>query len=187
MYWTIWVALALFAAGEIGRPARAAWWAWALGVALTIVHIVLAMAMVHGWSHAAAVAATARATDAVFGLDWGGGVFVNYLFVAVWAGETAWWRADPGGHARRPSWMRWTLRLFYLVILVNAAVIFAAGWRRWLGAALVVLLGATWAASNPRPTSPDAGSTRRTSTSDSTSRSEPASRRARGSPGSHGG
>ena len=57
----------------------------AAGLALCVIHIGLAMGSVHGWSHAAAIDATAIQTDSVYGLRWGGGVFVNYLFVIVWA------------------------------------------------------------------------------------------------------
>jgi hypothetical protein len=34
-----------------------------------------------------AVLETARQTDAVYGVSWGGGVYVNYLFVAAWLTE----------------------------------------------------------------------------------------------------
>ena len=38
---------------------------------------------------------TARQTAAVYGVAWGGGVYVNYLFVGVWLAELLWWRVDP--------------------------------------------------------------------------------------------
>jgi hypothetical protein len=147
MYWTIWSALVLFAAGEMGRRHRAtwAWWSWLTGVVLLAVHIAIAMATVHGWSHASAIAATARATNAVFGVDWGGGVYANYLFLIVWAADTALW------HARRPRAITWTLRIFYLVMILNAAVIFAAGSRRFLGAAIVGTLLWSWRPLSLRP------------------------------------
>jgi hypothetical protein len=140
MYWTIWTALILFAAGAAGRRHHAAWarWSWVAGVLLLVIHIGIAMATAHDWSHAAAIAATARATNAVFGLDWGGGVYANYLFLIVWAADTALW------HARRPRAITWTLRIFYLVMILNAAVIFAAGSRRFLGAAIVGTLLWSW-------------------------------------------
>ena len=95
----------LFAAGETGkrRDAPLGVVGWLAGVLLLAVHIAMAMAIVHGWSHASAVAATARATNAVFGVDWGGGVYANYLFLIVWAAETAWWRASPASYAGRSA------------------------------------------------------------------------------------
>ena len=159
MYATIWSALVLFAAGEIGKrhDSRWAWWSWLAGVLLLAVHITMAMAIVHGWSHAAAIGATARATNAIFGVDWGGGVYANYLFLIIWAAETAWWRASPASYARRSAAVTWSLRIFYFVMIVNAAVIFVPNWRRWLGVAIVLTLVWAWSApgrSEDRPLRP---------------------------------
>ena len=97
---TIWLALAGFVVGEAGKTRhfrtgvspRWAWPVWCAGLVACAIHIAIAMAHVHGWSHASAVMETARQTEAVYGVSWGGGVFVNYLFVAVWLGELVWWR-----------------------------------------------------------------------------------------------
>ena len=156
MYGTIWAALILFAAGEAGkrREARWAWWSWLAGVLLLAVHITMAMAIVHGWSHAAAISATARATNAVFGVDWGGGVYANYLFLIVWAAETVWWRTSPSSYARRSAAATWWLRIFYFVMITNAAVIFVPNWRRWLGVAIVATVLLSWRASGLEPGAP---------------------------------
>lgn len=146
LYWTIWLSLVSFAAGELGK-ARRLWWAWsasATGAILLTMHILLAMAVRHGWSHAAALDATARQTGAVVGLNWGGGVYVNYLFAAVWIVELFAWRQWPAGYDSRPGWMKWSLRAFYLVIIVSGAIIFAAGWRRLMGVAIVAALATSW-------------------------------------------
>ena len=66
---------------------------WCAGLVACVAHILIAMAYRHGWSHEAAVLETARQTAAVYGLAWGGGVYVNYLFVGVWLAEIAWWRS----------------------------------------------------------------------------------------------
>jgi hypothetical protein len=79
LYGSIWMALGLFAVGEIGRrPARArhgaAAWAWpasAIGALVIIAHVLFALHSVHGWSHASAMAATASQTQAVYGIAWG--------------------------------------------------------------------------------------------------------------------
>ena len=152
MYWTVWLALGLFAIGELGKRAQSPRraeprWAWrcsALGVLLMLTHIMLAMALRHGWSHAAAMAATARQTQAVFGLDWGGGVYVNYLFVAAWTAELVVWRLAPARHASRGPALTWLLRAFYLIVIANAGIVFAVGWRRMAGAAIVALLLMAW-------------------------------------------
>jgi hypothetical protein len=146
LYTTIWISLLLFTAGEVARsrgerPPGWAWWAFTAGLALSLVHTFLAFAVVHGWSHDHAVRATAAQTEAVFGMAVGAGVYVNYVFFAVWAADAAWWRLVS---AARPAPAAWTLRAFYLIIILNAAVIFAAGWRRALGAVLVCALLTAW-------------------------------------------
>jgi len=148
MYWTIWISLTLYAAAEIGKARRTAWawWASAAGVVLLAIHIGIALDAV-GWSHAATVAATARATRKVFGIDAGAGVLANYVFLAGWAAETIWWRADAIGYASRPALIRWSLRGLAMVMIVNAAIVFVPNWRRWLGAAIAV--SAAWAWSRP--------------------------------------
>ena len=164
MYWTIWIALLLYGAGESGRrriraggAAPWAWWAFVAGALLCAIHIGIAMKSAHAWSHEAAIAATARQTMAVYGVNWGGGVFVNYAFVAVWLFEAWRWRRRPAGNARAITWMT---RVFFLVMILNGAVIFAAGTRRIAGALLVVWLLWIWrpvgapVLSMPGPTSP---------------------------------
>ena len=146
LYSTIWIALTLFVAAQYGqRRARTARWVLPINIAglvLCVTHIVIAMATVHGWSQAAAIEATARSTATVYGLRWGGGLFVNYLFVAVWAID-AWWshthadRADARG-------LRLTLRIFYAIVIVNASVVFARWPMRIVGVCLVIALLVAW-------------------------------------------
>jgi hypothetical protein len=151
LYWTIWIALRLFAAGEFGRrrigaggsAAPWAWWTFVAGALLCAVHIAIAMKTAHAWSHEAAIAATARQTMAVYGVDWGGGVFVNYAFVAVWLLEAWRWRWRPAQDSAARVITRIT-RNFLRVIILNGAVILAAGTRRIAGALLVAWLLWIW-------------------------------------------
>ena len=76
-----------------GRPGAPVW-------SPALLHILIAMSHHHRWSHEAAVLETARQTAAVYGLAWGGGVYVNYLFVGVWLAELVWWRIDPAALSR---------------------------------------------------------------------------------------
>jgi hypothetical protein len=148
LYLTIWAALCLFTAGEVGRarhPHRLGlpWSASALGLTLAIVHTLLAFGLVHGWSHDDAVLKTAMQTERVFGTAVGWGVYVNYVFFAVWFIDLAWWRHD-GGIQRRGRAVVVALQACYLVIIVNAAIVFAAGDRRAAGIALVLVLVGAW-------------------------------------------
>lgn len=150
LYLTIWAGLTLFVAGETGRslarpgtpPPRWAWWAFAAGLLLTIDHTLVAFDVVHDWVHDDAVLNTAMQTEAVFGVAVGWGVYVNYAFMAVWLADAWWWRRDP--LHRRPAAIVWALRAFYLVMIVNGAVIFAAGAGRLLGIVLVSWLCICW-------------------------------------------
>jgi hypothetical protein len=163
LYSTIWAALLLFCAGEAGRarvraggsPPPWAWWTYTTGAILCMIHIAIAMKVAHGWSHDAAIAATARQTNAVYGLNWGGGVYVNYAFVAVWLVDAWRWRRREFHHTRDLDAVTWATRIFFLIIILNAAVIFASGARRAAGALLVAWLLWLWwpAARAPQPTS----------------------------------
>jgi hypothetical protein len=145
---TIWGALAMFVAVEAlsrgtggGVPAgRLFRLAAASGVLLLVAHIVMAMGARHGWSHDAAVRQTAAQTADVYGLAWGGGVYVNYIFAGIWAWDA--WRRHRSIELAR-GWL-WVLRAFYFMIIFNAAVVFVPGPRRWVGAIFTIALLWVW-------------------------------------------
>jgi hypothetical protein len=149
LYGTIWLALAAFVAGEAGKRRRPVpRWAWTIslaGVLLCVAHIAVALGHHHHWNHDAAVAETARQTAAVYGVAWRGGVYVNYVFVAVWLAELWRWRTRPAEHfaPSRAAW--WAVRAFYFVIILNGAVVFASPRTRIAGVVLTVALFLIWA------------------------------------------
>jgi hypothetical protein len=147
LYSTIWIALILFVAAQYGRRgATMAHWVLPVsvtGLALCVIHILIAMTSVHGWNQAAAIEATARRTEAVYGLRWGGGLFVNYLFVAVWAADV--WRSRAGTDPRVENRAAgWIVRIFYAVVIFNATVVFARWPMRIVGVCLVIALLVAW-------------------------------------------
>jgi hypothetical protein len=156
LYLTIWIALALFVAGESGRsfarpgarPPGWAWWAFTTGALLAIVHTLQSFHLVHHWSHADAVRATAEQTRALYGIDAGWGIYVNYAFLVVWLADAWWWRTNPAA-MRRPA-VTWTLRGFYLLIIFNGAIVFAAGLRKILGLLIVSWLVRVWSVNDTR-------------------------------------
>lgn len=103
-----------------------------MGALLLLVHILVAFALRHHWSHSAAVADTARQTREVFGLGWGGGVWINY-------GLAAWWWMDAirlwvvPFPANRAGLYEPVRRGVFLFLWFNAAVVFAQGPSRILG------------------------------------------------------
>ena len=147
---TVWLALLLHVANEVVKhTARtggqaAARWLNTLGCAVFLAHVACAFHFYHGWSHTNAYADTARQTAKLFGWNWGGGLYVNYLFALLWAGEVIWSWANPGGHLQRPGWMTWSLRSFFLFMMLNGAVVFVHGAMRWFGMILCLTLVACW-------------------------------------------
>ena len=152
LFATIWLSVPLFVAGEAGKrrafdgggPPRWAWPAWSLGAVLCAVHMILAMGLRHEWSHQSAIESTAQQTQSVYGLYWGGGVYVNYAFLAVWTAEVLWWRANPRQYFSRTPALTWIVRAFFLIVLFNAAVVFASGARALAGLILTAFLLWIW-------------------------------------------
>lgn len=148
---TIWAAVTLFVAAQLGHRARAerargGGWpsrAFAAGAVLLGVHMAMAMAWTHAWSHTAALADTARVTASVYGVAWSGGLYANYAFLALWVAEAVWWWRSPAGYASRSRGLTWTIRALFAVILVNATVVFTRGPSQVLG--LVLMLALLWA------------------------------------------
>ena len=147
---TIWIALALFVAGEVGsvsssqRRQSMAALLFLSGAVLCVVHMLIAMQVFHAWDHRAAVAATAIQTAQIYGVNWGGGVYVNYVFAGVWTADALQRVISPASFARRSRALVWTLRAFYFLIIVNGAVIFATPGRRWMGVGVIGALLLVW-------------------------------------------
>jgi hypothetical protein len=152
LYGTIWLALALFVAGQAGLRTIArgdhgggcSWWLWTGGGLLCVLHMIAALGVRHGWNHDAAVRATATQAESVYGVAWGGGVYVNYVFAAMWLGEAIWWRTNVRSFVRRSRAVTLLVRAFYLLILTNAAIVFAPPVRRLWGVAMIAALMWVW-------------------------------------------
>jgi hypothetical protein len=155
--WTIRIACLLYAAalacwiarrrhpGDVRLSIRrrsAARILWTAAFLAYAAHVVAAFALVHHWSHGEAYRATAQETAAMFGWNWGGGLYFNYAFTAVWAIDVVWiWNAP--SYARRPVWIDKTIHTFIAFMFFNGAIVFAHGATRWisLAGALALLLG----------------------------------------------
>jgi hypothetical protein len=150
---TIWISIVAYTVGCVvfafarGRAEVDRWTrlAWTIGCLALLAHYICAFQFFHAWSHASVYADTARQTAEVFGINWGGGVFINYALAILWIGDVAsWWFAGLGSYRRRP----WTLILiwhgFLVFIIFNATVVFADGLTRWVGILLTVSLCLSW-------------------------------------------
>jgi hypothetical protein len=116
-----------------GRPARRiACWSWTIGCGLLVVHVLVAFATVHGWSHREAFDHTAARTQQVIGIDWGGGLFFNYALTLIWIADVAaWWQRGPDKSPRSRK-ISWSVQLFVAFMIINATVVFGPPYWRWL-------------------------------------------------------
>jgi hypothetical protein len=147
IHWSARIAFLLYAASLaawlIGRP-RAARLAWTSGLGIYLTHVAAAFQFRHHWSHNAAYEETARQTADLFGVRWGGGLYCNYAFTAVWVLDVIWiwWSAET--YRRRPRWITAIIHGFMAFMFLNATVIFVSGWVRWLGLMVTIALGVLW-------------------------------------------
>lgn len=117
---------------------------WSAGCVTLWLHVGCAFHFHHGWSHAAAVEDTARQTREAVGIDFGGGVYFNYVMLLVWSADAAWWWASPRTYLAQGIAWEFAIHGFLLFMVVNAAIVFAAGPLRWVTvgacAALLVIV-----------------------------------------------
>jgi len=62
----------------------------------------------------------------MFGVYWGGGLYLNYLFTVLWGLDCALWNY-PGR-----AWARG----FFALMFFNGVVVFGSGAFRWIGLAV---------------------------------------------------
>jgi hypothetical protein len=117
---------------------------WTAAYASFLVHVWAAFEFVHHWSHTAAVHDTARQTRKLVGVDWGGGVWANYLFAIIWGADVLWRWLAPSDRRRRPWIVGALFHGFLGFIAFNATVVFATGFSRWLGVVGIALLILQW-------------------------------------------
>jgi len=150
---TVWLALTGYAIGAsvyLLSRGRRSWdgvarTAWTAGLVSLIAHVACAYHFYHNWSQAAAYRETARQTAEVTGLDWGGGLFINYALIIGWVIEVAWWRLRGlDAYRNRPRWLTAAWQGFLFFIIFNAAVIFKTGPLRWVGLGLCLWLAFLW-------------------------------------------
>lgn len=125
---------------------------WTLGFLFYLVHVAAAFHFYHAWSHAAAWQHTAERTHEVLGIDWGGGVWFNYVFTLAWALDVAWQWKKPIQQVR-PRWVTISWYTWFVAIVFFATVVFETGATRWVAVGVLTLLtfaGASYLSSRPR-------------------------------------
>jgi hypothetical protein len=149
---TVWTAVAGYAIGFcVFTLSRGRRWdstvrvVWTIACASLFAHFVCAFHFYHHWRHAAAYRETARQTEALFGLNWGGGVFINYGVLVVWIIDVGWWwLRGIESYRARPAILVLAWHAFLIFIIFNGTVIFAHGPARWIGAVVYIVLSLCW-------------------------------------------
>ena len=143
---SIWLALLCYPAGPLGTALstsvgqRSARFVWTAGCAAFLLHVVSSFDVFYEWSHSVALRETARQVAELTGRENGAGLYLNYLFTAIWIFDTAWWWRDAQRYRRR-SWIAVLLvHGFFLFMIFNATVVFEEGAVRVMGL-LVTALG----------------------------------------------
>ena len=99
----------------------------------------------HHWSHASALRETVRQTAELTGLEWGGGLYINFALLIGWFLDVAWWYwGGLNSYRNRPLWITATWHGFLIFIIFNATVVFKTGPLRWIGLSLCLWLGFLW-------------------------------------------
>src|ERR1700752_70197 len=143
---TIWISIAAHSVGCLlfaRRHDRSVRLAWTVGCAALVAHFIAAFHFFHAWSHAHAYIDIARQTEEVFGINWGGGLYINYAVAVLWTTDVAWWWiAGVSSYRRRPWLLTLIWHSFLIFIIFNATVVFKDGATRWVG--LLICLSLIW-------------------------------------------
>src|SRR5262245_34922645 len=142
--YTIGTGLFCFAQKESGwlAAARVAWTTACLALGA---HFICAFHFYHGWSQEAAYLDTARQTREVIGVNWGGGIFINYAVLSGWIFDVGWWWLKGiDSYRRRSRLLVLFWHAFLIFIIFNATVVFKHGMVRWVGVAVSACLAVSW-------------------------------------------
>lgn len=122
--------------------ARAAWTVACLSL---IAHFICAFHFYHDWSHELAYRDTARQTEEVVALNWGGGLFINYAVLAAWIVDVGWWWLSGITSYYKRKWLLVIIwHAFLVFIIFNATVVFKSGPVRWIGLVISLFLVISW-------------------------------------------
>lgn len=131
--------------------------AWTIACISLIGHFICAFQFYHNWSQESAYLDTARQTEEVVRLNWGGGLFINYALLIAWLVDVGWWWLGGINSYLKRSWpLVITWHAFLIFIIFNATVVFKSGNVRWVGLAISLFLVISWILiAKQRPTQAD--------------------------------
>ncbi len=115
---------------------------WTVGFVFFLMHVLAAYHFQYQWSHIAAVMETAQQTKEQIGVEFGGGIYFNFLFLICWAVAVyESWSGDKNAQNNvqdnvqdnfrgKTRWGYLCGVLFMLFIAFNGTVVFKSGWIR---------------------------------------------------------
>ena len=124
---------------------------WAVGCLFYLLHVGLAFAFVHDWSHAAALEHTAAETARMTGVHRGEGLWVNYLFSLIWIADVI--RVFVAFIHKRTTNVPvdYVVASFFAFVVLNATVVFGPVVYRWLAVPFGIMFTLTWIRSSRAP------------------------------------
>ena len=161
---TIWITLAGYFLGagliavslrrpDLDRYLRLARWVWTVACLSLLVHVAFAYHFYHQWSQDSVYRETARQTAEVTGINWGGGVYFNYVLMIGWIIDVAWWWRGLERYRNRSTFVTLLWHSFLLVMVFNAMAVFKTGTLRFIGTVLSLTLFTLWLYSGVRKSS----------------------------------
>jgi hypothetical protein len=145
---TVWISIFAYLLGTILLSRRRTYLArifWTVACLALVSHFVAAFQFYHDWSQASAYRETAQQTNQVFGLNWGGGLFINYAVLLLWFADVGWWwMRGLNSYWRRSLLLLLAWHGFLIFIIFNATVVFKSDIQRWLGLAICLILCYCW-------------------------------------------
>jgi len=108
-------------------------WLWTVSCGVFLLHVACAFHFYHHWSHTDAYETTARRTQEMVGVASGSGLYLNYVFAALWPADVLWWWCAPRSYRERPRWLTWTYGFFFAFMAVNATIVFGGSVARITG------------------------------------------------------
>jgi small-conductance mechanosensitive channel len=123
------------ARSALGRWVR---WCWTWAAICYLAHVAAAFHFFYHWSDHAAYEQT-RQTSGI-----GEGLYVSYLFTAIWAADVLWWWLTPAAYAARSKWITRGVHAFMAFIIFNGIVVYVTGVIRIGGITGFALILAYW-------------------------------------------
>ena len=101
---------------------------WFAAWLLCVLHVICAFHFRHHWDHAVAIEHTAKMTENVVGIRWGGGLYINYLFLLLWGASALDSLRYGGNRTENRRRLEVFLHAFAAFMMFNATAIFGPAW-----------------------------------------------------------